>query len=366
MTDRDDELAAALRDYYQRDGAGAVPRPQPEGRDVCRPTRSPRPSMGRHRWRRVRRRGGGHGRRGRAGQPQPAHVGGTWPLHADTRCQRVGDALASASALPRQQQRLCPPGRTAGRPGATGLHGLVGDIRLAQPGLGARHGLLFDTPVHIGAPHAGRRRNLARGACAADPWPVGATGGIIRFADAANGWVAVGSHFLATHDGGATWHGVSFPGVPGASVADVETAGGLAYAWVDQSNQGSGAAGLYAAGIEDDSWNFVNSVPPGSGGEGRISLAGGHAWLVVGATRAYTQTDLTTWHALPSPCSAGAQLALAPANVNTVYASCTSNGSAGGSRVSAHRVRVAGWRADIPSRQRTAADRRPRRYLGNP
>ena len=161
--------------------------------------------------------------------------------------------------------------------------------------------------------------------------------GIIRFADPLDGWVAAGAHLQVTHDGGFNWYAVSLPGVAATGViTDLETAAGVVDAWAIQDALSQGPttpAALYRSSTTNDSWSTVSGVSGGAGGYGDLSLVGSHGWLVVGDALVYSTTDGTSWTARSSPCPAQQPVAIAAANASTVYASCTINGSAGGSMV---------------------------------
>ncbi|MBJ7593913.1 MAG: hypothetical protein JF886_03475 [Candidatus Dormibacteraeota bacterium] len=161
--------------------------------------------------------------------------------------------------------------------------------------------------------------------------------GIIRFADPLDGWVAAGAQLQVTHDGGATWYAAALPGVQASGViSDLETSAGVVDAWAIRETASAGPsmpATLYHASTTQDSWSTAPGVATTNGGYGQLSLVGSHGWLVVGSTHVYSTSDGTTWTARSSPCPAQQPVGIAAANASTVYASCTVNGSAGGSMV---------------------------------
>lgn len=330
MPDRDDELSSALRDYYQR--MAQAPAPDLTGRIMMSADR---------RAARMRRWGAVGG-----GVLAAAAVGAVVAIALVNHNQPTSVApghstpspSASASATPSPTPAITPSpvpvlAEPTGGPVPPGF--TAWSVTFVSPSEGW---VLGTAPCSTPPCTSVLRTQDGAATWQAVPAPRiqapgGATGGIIRFADRADGWVAVGGQFQATHDGGATWNAVSIPGMPSASVSDVETNGEVAYAWVEQTNTDAVAGGLYKAGVGSDSWSVVSSVPGGQGSEGRISLVGARGWVAVGLANVYATTDGDTWHALPSPCPSGNQVALAAANATTVYASCTAGGSAGGSMV---------------------------------
>jgi photosystem II stability/assembly factor-like uncharacterized protein len=104
----------------------------------------------------------------------------------------------------------------------------------------------------------------------------------LRFADALDGW-AFGPDLWATHDGGATWHRVSLPGLSAdGQVMTLETAAGAVHAVYFDGN----AAGLLAIAtspVGTDAWAVApTTVELGAGPvpHPQLVLLGTAGWLV--------------------------------------------------------------------------------------
>ena len=167
------------------------------------------------------------------------------------------------------------------------------------------------------------------------PLPTGGPPPEVRFADAADGWVAAGAQLQATHDGGAHWSPVTLPGVRSDGDIDALAAGaGMVDAWVQQSAAANGPnlSALYHAAVGRDAWSIVGNVTDSNSVTGSFSLSGTTGWLVAGS-KPYRTTDGSTWEARPSPCPTQTTVAVAVANASTVYATCTGTASLGGGTV---------------------------------
>ena len=126
----------------------------------------------------------------------------------------------------------------------------------------------------------------------------------LRFADPLDGW-AFGPELWATHDGGATWHQVTIPGIgSGGSVVALESLDGVvhAVAW-----NGSGVFRIASSPVTTDSWTVAStSIPVGAGPVPQIQLllSGASGWVVevdrtvVGGAR----LEGGTWKAWNPPC----------------------------------------------------------------
>ncbi|HUJ07377.1 MAG TPA: hypothetical protein VLX31_14805 [Streptosporangiaceae bacterium] len=118
----------------------------------------------------------------------------------------------------------------------------------------------------------------------------------LRFASTATGY-AYGSQLWVTHNGGAGWHRVAFPGY----VADLETAGGVAYAASVTPHE---AVTIYRSTIGTDSWSRVSGLPAGVtgfGGLGTITLHGTAGWVNLGS-HVYATTTGESWTRLGFRC----------------------------------------------------------------
>ncbi|MGE5289890.1 MAG: WD40/YVTN/BNR-like repeat-containing protein [Micromonosporaceae bacterium] len=145
----------------------------------------------------------------------------------------------------------------------------------------------------------------------------------LRFADRLDGW-AYGPDLYVTHNGGTSWHKLAL----GGSVADLEAAGGAAYASVVDAR---GTVSLYSSQVGNDSWSLAVGVPRGLSGSGEITLHGRAGWLIT-RDRLYATTTGAQWHRLANPSAAQYGMAsLAAYDEQRVTLLCWGNGAAGSS-----------------------------------
>lgn len=125
----------------------------------------------------------------------------------------------------------------------------------------------------------------------------------VRFADQSNGWVA-GRSLYATHDGGGSWHRVSF-GAGDLLIASLGTAGGRVYAVTETctaDNECAGAMSIYTAAVGSDSWTKVTTVGASNRGKSELTVVPAGWYLPVSGGVAHgTGTGVSA--TLPSPCS---------------------------------------------------------------
>lgn len=140
------------------------------------------------------------------------------------------------------------------------------------------------------------------------PTQAGSTPGVagLRFADPLDGW-AFGPDLWATHDGGATWHRVSIPGLSGAPVVALEAANGKVYAAVYETSTET-AVRIASSPVGSDSWTLSpTKVQIGAGPvpSTQLVLSGTGGWLVqidrtvVGGARLVNGE----WSAWTPPCA---------------------------------------------------------------
>lgn len=159
------------------------------------------------------------------------------------------------------------------------------------------------TWVSIPAP-----RTPVLGAGLATETPVGSGVSGLRFADPSDGW-AFGPDLWATHDGGATWHRVTIPGMASAQVVALEASGGFAHAVLyDIAGTSGPSVRVASSSVSGDVWTTsplkveLGAGPvPGS----QLVLAGASGWLlqvdrtVVGGARLVNGA----WVAWTPPCA---------------------------------------------------------------
>lgn len=130
----------------------------------------------------------------------------------------------------------------------------------------------------------------------------------LRFADPDDGW-AFGPDLWATHDGGATWHRVTIPGMASAQVVALEAAGGSVHAALyDMAGTGGPSVRVASSSVSGDAWTTSPvKVEIGAGPVPvtQLVLAGTSGWLVqvdrtvVGGARLVNGT----WVAWTPPCA---------------------------------------------------------------
>jgi hypothetical protein len=146
------------------------------------------------------------------------------------------------------------------------------------------------------------------GAGLATEAPVGSGVSGLRFADPSDGW-AFGPDLWATHDGGATWHQVTIPGMASAQVVALEASAGSVQAVLYNMTSTSGSGVRVASSpVGTDDWTVSPlRVEFGAGPvpSTQLVLAGTTGWLlqvdrtVVGGARLVNGT----WVAWTPPCA---------------------------------------------------------------
>jgi photosystem II stability/assembly factor-like uncharacterized protein len=156
----------------------------------------------------------------------------------------------------------------------------------------------------------------------------------IRFADQANGWVA-GRTLYATHDGGASWHPVSF-GAANSEISSMGTAAGWVYAAAfgcTADDECLGAGAVYSAEIGSDSWTRVATIAQSNQARTDLVVTGAGWYLPISAGIEHgAGTAAPTL--LPNPCkpdrgTAPAAPTVAVADAQHLDAMCVGNGAAG-------------------------------------
>jgi photosystem II stability/assembly factor-like uncharacterized protein len=143
----------------------------------------------------------------------------------------------------------------------------------------------------------------------------------LRFADPRNGW-AYGPDLYVTHNGSATWHRLR----PAGAVLDLEAAGGVVYAAVEDAR---GTVRLYRSPADRDAWSLAAGVPGDLNGLGLITLHGRAGWLIAG-DHLYSTTTGARWHRMASPCPVFYMMAsLAAHDQQQLTLLCLGNGAAG-------------------------------------
>jgi len=154
-----------------------------------------------------------------------------------------------------------------------------------------------------------------------------ATSGVsgIRFANGADGWV-FGPDLWATHDGGATWHRITFAGMAAARIWTLEAGHGSVRAVFD----GGTVSGfqLASAVVHGDAWTVASvSIPYGAGPVPSVQLvlSGASGWVleddrvVVGGARLVGGI----WQAWQPPClDVNGPAVLAASTAMDVVAAC--------------------------------------------
>ncbi|MHB8674389.1 MAG: WD40/YVTN/BNR-like repeat-containing protein [Candidatus Limnocylindrales bacterium] len=147
----------------------------------------------------------------------------------------------------------------------------------------------------------------------------------IRFADPLDGW-SFGSSLWATHDGGATWHPTSVPGLPADSVMGLEASGGTVTALVADT---AGAIRLATSPVATDAWHVTGpAVSLGAGPVPRpnLVLSRSAGWLLeVDRTVIAPGARLVggTWRTWQPPCAtANGPALLAAADASNLVAAC--------------------------------------------
>jgi hypothetical protein len=198
-------------------------------------------------------------------------------------------------------------------------------------------GWLLGTATCAGAPCAAIVRTTDGGrtwasipapdtAFAADgTWGSGVSG--LRFADAVDGW-AFGPDLWATHDGGATWHRVSLPGLSkNGQVMALETAAGVVHAVYFDGNT-SGLLTIATSPVGTDGWTVSpTTVELGAGPvpHPQLVLQGSAGWLVEvdRAVVAGARLVAGEWKPWQPPCLAVAGPAtLAAASASDLVVAC--------------------------------------------
>jgi len=126
----------------------------------------------------------------------------------------------------------------------------------------------------------------------------------LRFADPLDGW-AFGPGMWATHDGGATWHAVTFPGMSSdAEVSDVEASDGFVQAAVLDD----ASVRILTSPVSSDSWRGAAvSLQIGAGPvpQVQIVLQGSVGWLIEVDRVVVDGARLVSgqWQAWTPPCA---------------------------------------------------------------
>ena len=136
---------------------------------------------------------------------------------------------------------------------------------------------------------------------------------LLRFADQRDGWAA-GPSLFATHDGGASWHAISFTPRIGA-ISSLATSGGYVYALVNDCRlhwvgNCLASTALYAAAIDSDRWTQVTAQLPQDENLNHVVTAGGY-WFVPsahGLLRGRGTTESTPRPGPPCPRESEPQL----------------------------------------------------------
>jgi photosystem II stability/assembly factor-like uncharacterized protein len=151
--------------------------------------------------------------------------------------------------------------------------------------------------------------------------------GGLRFADALDGW-AFGPDLWATHDGGATWHRVSLPGLSaGGQVMTLETAAGAVHAVYDRG-LGGGLMTIATSPVGSDAWTVSpTTVELGAGPVPRpqIVLHGSAGWLIEVDREVLAGARLVAgeWKPWQPPCTNTAGPAtLAAASASDLVVAC--------------------------------------------
>ncbi len=136
--------------------------------------------------------------------------------------------------------------------------------------------------------------------------PVGSGVSALRFANPLDGW-AFGPDLWATHDGGATWHRVTIPGMASAPVVALEASAGSVHA-VLYDTTGTSGVRVASSSVGSDAWAVSPlSVQFGAGPvpATQLLLSGTSGWLlqvdrtVVGGARLVNGA----WVAWTPPCT---------------------------------------------------------------
>lgn len=255
----------------------------------------------------------------------------------------------TAPASPPPSEAASPvPSATPG-PSASGSTGPVGgpvpsDFQpVSVTFVSADDGWLLGTATCDGQPCAAIVRTVDGGATwATIPAPIftgvpvrPSGGGIsgIRFANRLDGW-AFGSwtsgapSLWATHDGGATWHGVTLPGAgTDTQVMALETGAGLVHA-AYFPNTGGSVIRIATSPIGSDAWKVSpTSVELGAGPvpDPQIVLQGSTGWLVEVDREVIAGARLVNgaWTSWQPPCLGLAGPAtLAAATATDLVAAC--------------------------------------------
>ncbi len=253
-----------------------------------------------------------------------------------------GVAGPNASVAPR-----APSSAPSGTPG---LSPVVGPTASPSPSpTASAHGALTPTavtfvsandgwvigtvPCSTGSCLAVRRTTDGGGTWTAAPAPAAVpSAGIgqpgvssIRFADPLDGW-SFGSSLWATHDGGATWHPASVPGLPADSVMGLEASGGTVTVLVADT---AGAIRLATSPVASDAWHVTGpAVSLGAGPVPRpdLVLSRSAGWLLeVDRTVIAPGARLVggTWRTWQPPCTtANGPAILAAADASNLVAAC--------------------------------------------
>ncbi len=250
-----------------------------------------------------------------AGAVIATRPGGTTPVGGPSATTSPAAATPLPATTPSAAPPSVVPGTPAGGPVPAGFQ--VASVTFASPDLGWALG----TSTCSAPPCTAILRTSDGGrtwaAIPAPGTPVvqgpaqpGSTPGVsgLRFADSLDGW-AYGPDLWATHDGGATWHRVTIPGLSsGAVIVALEASAGSVHA-VAYETAAQVAVRIASSPVGSDAWTLSPTrVQIGAGPvpQSQLVLSGSAGWLVqvdrtvVGGARLVNGA----WVAWTPPCAA--------------------------------------------------------------
>jgi photosystem II stability/assembly factor-like uncharacterized protein len=164
------------------------------------------------------------------------------------------------------------------------------------------------------------------------PLPAGGSGTSIRFGNANDGWIVIGSgsksdQLWSSEDGGRTWQPEPDPGGPDAIIEALETQEGVVH--LVTLTPGSGTDQIFTSPLSNLGWTRSNATPPYGGGPSpstQMVLQNNHGWIIninrtVVGSALLTSGAWTDW--TTPPCSdANGHAAMAATSTSDLFAVC--------------------------------------------